>query len=99
MLIVNYKNYFVESFIKALATLFNSTKANGKIPILSNSFPSAQFSSTLLITLIISPYKIIFKNAILNQINKYKTLYLYIYIYLIECQTAIFIIIGHSKII
>lgn len=97
MLIINYKNYFVESFIKALATLFNSTKANGKIPILSNSFPSAQFSSTLLITLIISPYKIIFKkNAILNQINKYKH---YIYIYLIECKTAIFIIIGHSKII
>lgn len=69
MLMVNYKNYFVESFIKALATLFNSTKANGKMPILSNSFPSAQFSSTLLITLIISPYKIIFKKRMQYQIK------------------------------
>lgn len=47
--------YFVDNFIRDLAKLLSSTKANGKIPILSSSFPSAQFSSTLRITVIISP--------------------------------------------
>lgn len=55
MILTNCSTYLVESFIKALATLFSSTKASGKIPILSKSLPSAQFSSTLLITLITSP--------------------------------------------
>lgn len=47
--------YFVESFIRARATLFSSTKAKGKIPIRSPSLPSAQFSSTRRITVITSP--------------------------------------------
>jgi len=55
IILINRSTYLVESFIKALATLFSSTKANGKIPILSKSLPSAQFSSTLRITLITSP--------------------------------------------
>lgn len=48
--------YFIESFMSDLAKLFNSTKASGKIPIFPSNFPSAQFSSTLLITLIMSPF-------------------------------------------
>lgn len=55
IILINHSTYLVESFIRARATLFSSTKANGKMPILSNSLPSAQFSSTLLITLMTSP--------------------------------------------
>jgi hypothetical protein len=47
--------YFVDSFMRERARLFNSTKVRGKIPILPSSFPSAQFSSTRRITLIMSP--------------------------------------------
>lgn len=53
--LVETGTYFVESFIKDLAKLFSSTKANGKIPIRSSNFPSAQFSSTLLMTEMTSP--------------------------------------------
>lgn len=48
------KPYFVESFIRALATLLSSTNAKGNIPIRSFNFPSAQFSSTRLITVMTS---------------------------------------------
>ena len=44
------------SFIRFLAVGFISTNLIGKIPIRSPNFPSAQLSSTLLITLMTSPF-------------------------------------------
>lgn len=46
---------FVDNFMRDLAKLLSSTNANGNIPIRSSNFPSAQFSSTLLITDMTSP--------------------------------------------
>jgi hypothetical protein len=44
------------NFMRARADWFISTKEIGNIPILSLSFPSAQFSSTLRITVITSDF-------------------------------------------
>lgn len=51
-----HTTYLRESFIRALAALFRSTKDSGKIPIREPSFPSAQFSSTRRNTVRISPW-------------------------------------------
>jgi hypothetical protein len=45
------------NFMRARADWFISTKEIGNIPILSISFPSAQFSSTLRITVITSDFE------------------------------------------
>ena len=55
MMGIFFVTYFNDNFMSAFAVEFISTKEIGNIPILEPNFPSAQFSSTLLNTVKVSP--------------------------------------------